>query len=419
MNDIARSTSPHWNNTVKIVVGLISAGMLFALIFRFKYLLTPLIVAFLLAYLFLPIANFLNQKLKIPWKLASTIIFLLLFSVLIGLIVWGGVSIVDQAQNLVDYLSDLWGDLPSLIENQLNKSVQNSPFYYDPSNLDLKPIWTQLQSTLQSILSTVGTLAGSIASGVGSTVMMILFVLLIGYFLLAESGGVRNGRIKVNIPGYQEDFLIIGRQFSLIWNSFFRGQLLVFFITIIFYTILLSILGVKYFLPLAILSGLARFVPYVGPFIAWTSYALVALFQINIFGLPPIQFALLVVGCAVVVDLVIDYYISPKVMSNALHVHPAAVLVMVFISGSLFGFIGFLLAAPLLASLNLIVKYILRKILDLDPWEDLEMIPQPEPASITLGSVLKKISIFFLRKKKIVKSITKPDSDLKRSEKDR
>jgi predicted PurR-regulated permease PerM len=145
------------------------------------------------------------------------------------------------------------------------------------------------------------------------------------------------------------------------------------------YSILLSILGVKYFFLLALLAGLARFVPYVGPFVAWTTYGLVALFQQNHFNLLPFPYALLVVGCAWVSDIVIDNFVSPRVMSNALKVHPAAVLVMVLVSASLFGFIGVLLSAPVLASLKLLLTYVSRKLMDVDPWEGIETYPKPEP----------------------------------------
>jgi predicted PurR-regulated permease PerM len=128
-------------------------------------------------------------------------------------------------------------------------------------------------------------------------------------------------------------------------------------------------------------------VPYVGPFIAWTTYALVSLFQTNYFGVQPFVFALIVVGVAWVTDLMLDNFVSPRVMSNALKVHPAAVLVMVIISASLFGFIGVLLSAPLLATLKLISTYIIRKLMDQDPWEGLETFPPP----ISIRDNLKKI----------------------------
>ena len=150
-------------------------------------------------------------------------------------------------------------------------------------------------------------------------------------------------------------------------------------------------LGVKYFFLLALLAGLARFVPYVGPFVAWTTYRLVALFQQNHFNLLPFPYALIVVGCAWVSDIVIDNFVSPRVMSNALKVHPAAVLVMVLVSASLFGFIGVLLSAPVLASLKLLLTYVSRKLMDVDPWEGIETYPKPEPFTVIISRFRAKL----------------------------
>ena len=199
--------------------------------------------------------------------------------------------------------------------------------------------------------------------------------------------------IKLTIPKYEDDVRRMGMQLSQIWNAFLRGQLIVFLITVAWYSLLLGVLGVKYFFLLALLAGLARFVPYVGPFVAWTTYGLVALFQTNHFNLLPFPYALIVVGCAWISDIVIDNFVSPRVMSNALKIHPAAVLVMVLVSASLFGFIGVLLSAPVLASIKLGFTYVIRKLMDLDPWGGIETYPAPVPFSVTLDRIRTKLRL--------------------------
>jgi predicted PurR-regulated permease PerM len=97
--------------------------------------------------------------------------------------------------------------------------------------------------------------------------------------MLSERARVRRNLFRIQVPTYQEDITKLCNQLSHIWNAFLRGQLLIFAITVAYYSVLLSILGVRYFFLLAILAGLARFVPYIGPFVAWTTYGLVALFQ--------------------------------------------------------------------------------------------------------------------------------------------
>ena len=92
-------------------------------------------------------------------------------------------------------------------------------------------------------------------------------------------------------------------------------------------------------------------------------------------------------------DLLLDNFMVPRVMSDALEIHPAAVLVMVIVSASLFGVLGMLLAAPVLASIKLLLTYIIRKLSDQDPWAGLKMIAAPEPIKVTLGRLVAGITV--------------------------
>ena len=134
------------------------------------------------------------------------------------------------------------------------------------------------------------------ASGAASFFGWLFFILLISYFILAETQGFRDRIFNVDIPNYQGDISRIGNELSRIWNAFLRGQLAIIGLTILIYTIFLGGMQVNYFFGLALLAGLARFVPYVGPAVAWTTYGLVALFQENhLFGMNPWLYA--VINC--------------------------------------------------------------------------------------------------------------------------
>ncbi len=400
MNNPEKKSSPNWSGTAKLVVALLSSLIAIYLLYRFKEYLAPLLVSFLLAYLFHPLASYINKRFKIPWRVVSTIIFVLLFLCVMALLTWGGISIVEQIQNLVNYLQKLIGDLPTLIADLSSKPLIIGPFTFDLSQFEMDSLWTQVQGVVEPLLTKLAGLIGTIASGAATTVVGIIFIILIAYFIMIETGGVREDMFKFNIPSYEADLKKMGAQITKIWNAFLRGQLIVIGITIVIYSILLSVLGVRYFFLLALLAGAARFVPYVGPFVAWTTYALVSLFQTNYFGVQPLVFALIVVGVAWVTDLILDNFVSPRVMSDALKVHPAAVLVMVFISASLFGFVGVLLSAPLLATMQLIATYVFRKLMDQDPWEGLQKFPQPVSIKKTFEKFWNRILHLFKRKKK-------------------
>lgn len=419
MDNLENPSSPHWNTTAKTVVGLALAGIALLLVVRFQNIIAPLLTSFLLAYLLHPLASLLHKKLKIPWRLIVTIIYLLLFTIIIGLLAWGGVSLIEQVQNLITLIQGLIADLPAFFERISSNPIMIGPFEIDLGRLDLNSLWTQLVGVIQPLLTQLGGMIGSLATGIGSTFTWLVFILLISYFILAE--GTRTKVGMLHLPRYQEDIKWMGSQLGHIWNAFLRGQLLIFAITVIYYTILLGVLGVRYFFLLALLAGLARFVPYVGPFVAWTTYGLVALFQVNYFGMQPLPYALLVVGLAWFSDFLLDNFVVPRVMSDALAVHPAAVLVMVIVAAGLFGFLGILLAAPVLASLQLILTYIIRKLTDQDPWTGLKVIKAPPPFSETIKNVwisiksrARSIASFFETKfLRIKKRISKQPNEIK------
>lgn len=376
------SGSPRWNNTAKLVVGLSVLLVVAWLLLRFKDVVGVLFVAVLLAYLLYPLADRLRVWTRVSWRVAATFVFILSLLIVIGLVTLGGLAIVDQAQGLIGFLTVALSDLPDLVLRL--PTFDFAGFHFSPASLtDLNLVGQELLNMLQPLLTRTTSLLTSIASGAASTVGWFFFAMLVAYFMLAESGGIPGRMISLRIPGYTEDFTKFGRYLSGIWNAFLRGQLTIIFITVIVYIILLSILGVRYVVGLALLAGLARFVPYVGPFVAWTTFGLVAFFQGNIpFGLLPLGYVILVVGLAWLTDLIMDNFVSARLMGNALKVHPAAVMVSAIIAANLLGLIGVMLAAPVVATLKLVMQYVFNKLLDRDPWEGVRTTPPPLDRSI-------------------------------------
>ncbi|MDR3572810.1 MAG: AI-2E family transporter [Anaerolineaceae bacterium] len=384
MSDINNSSSPRWTSTIKIVVGIAFVAFFSWLLISFRSILGPLILAFILAYLIYPMAAGLNLKVKLPWRLAVTIVYLILIVIVIGLLTWGGVTLIQQVQNLVYFLQNAINGIPNFITQLSASPIKIGSFKLDLGHLDLTTLTNQLIGIVQPLLSRVGSLVGTVATSAATTIGWLLFTYIVSYFILTETQGKPERMINIHIPGYNEDLNRMGYELGRIWNAFLRNQLIVFTMTTLFYTALLGLLGVKFYFGLALIGGLARFVPYVGPAIAWTSYGLVAYFQgSTVFGLTSIVYAILVVGIAYLVDNIIDSFITPRLMADALKVHPAAVMIAAIIAASLMGFIGVVLAAPVLATFKLVLDYTFRKLLDMDPWEGLKPV-QPAQAPLLL-----------------------------------
>jgi predicted PurR-regulated permease PerM len=374
------TTSPRWSSTTKLLVGLVIIGIFTFLLSRFASLLPPLLMIFVLVYLLHPVAAALSRGLQISWRAAVNILFLLIVIGLIGLLAWGGVTLVQQVQSLINQVQTFVADLPTYVENLSGQVIQIGPFPpLDMSTVDLNAISQQVLSFIQPLLGRTGDLVGTLAGGAVEVFGWTLFILTVSYFVMVESNGLREDLVKIEIPGYTEDLRRLGTELSRIWNAFLRGQIIIFAFAVSVYSILLPALGVRYALGLALMAGLAKFLPYIGPAITWVVMGVVTFFQpFKPFGLDPLFYTGIVVVVTLSVDQVIDTLITPRIMARTLKVHPAAVLVAALIAANLLGLLGVVIAAPFLATILLLGRYVMRKMFDLDPWPPVvaELHPQ-------------------------------------------
>lgn len=376
------SPSPHWSWTTKLVVTLTFVAVIAFLLVRFQTILGPLLMAFILAYLFYPLAKLPCEYLKLPWRLSVTLIYLLVMVILGGLITWGGLTLFEQSQNLIAFLQNAVVYLPTLLNNLSTFHYSMGPFTIDLAHLDINSIITQVMSTVQGLLGQIGTILGKIATSAAGLIGWLLFILLTSYFMVSETGGAPDRLLDFQLPGYETDFKRMGQELSRIWNAFLRGQLIITVLTILSYTLIFGVERMPYYLGLALLAGLSKFVPYVGPLIAWTTYGTVAFFAGSPpFGISQLAFAGIVVGISIVYDQFFDNMISPRIIAQALSVHPAAVLVAALVAVNMIGLVGVVLAAPVLATLKLFSNYAMRKLFDQDPWEDVDVTLPVKPRS--------------------------------------
>ena len=382
-------TSPDWGTNMKLVVALTVVVIVGAMLVKFQFIITPLMIALVLAYLLHPIAGLFQRKLHFSWNVSASVIYVIIIILLLGLLTIGGVGLVNQIQSLVTIVQDAVTTLPQLINQVADQTYHFGPFTIDLSSLELKSLSSQLLGLVQPLLNKTGTLISALAGSAANFLGWALFVILVSYFVLAESGGLRGSFFKIDVPGYTHDIERLTRDLGRIWNAFLRGQIIIFLLAVAVYSVVLTVLGVHYALSLAFLAGLARFVPYVGPAINWTVLVLVSYFQaFKLFGLSPFYYTLLVLVVALVIDQIFDNIISPRILSAALKVHPAAVLVAAIIAANLFGIVGVVVAAPILATAALLWKYVMRKLLDMDPWPEEEQTqPPPPPAGRFLVSI--------------------------------
>jgi predicted PurR-regulated permease PerM len=349
----------------------IGIGLAFALFLAvyFVYQVRAVVLVLLLTLLFSVIisrpVDYLARK-----GLGRGLGTLTVFGTLTLALALGGValgSVVEsQAQQLVE-------DLPTLLSNAQHfiEGVQ-SRFGLDISLPDSQ----QLLDSARSFLSggAFSTFI-SVGAGVANVVSLAVVVLISTIFAVARPAPLVNGFVVLFPAGRRERVREILEKMYKNVQRWFLGQLASMTIIGLLFTIALFFIGVPFALLLGILSGLLAFIPFVGPAISVIPPILLALAQ------EPIS-ALWVLLAYAGVQFVEGNIVQPVVMSRAVSLHPVIIVFALLIMGTLFGFIGVLLAIPLVAALHVLVHELWVKRMN-ELGTDPDPPPKEEPLKMT------------------------------------
>lgn len=380
--------SPRWASNTKMVIGLAIIALIAALMVQFRQIIGPLLLAFILAFLLHPLANRLSTWTTFSWRMSVNLIYLLLVIILVGALTLTGFALVQQVQSLVDFVTRVVNDLPALVTELSNRQFQIGPFSIDFSQFDLSTLARQVLDVVSPMMGQAGSLVSKLATTTVTVVGWGIFVILISYFLLSESGRLPESLVPIQIPGYNADTRRLGLELTSIWNRFLRGQLVISILAALAYVVLLTALGMRFTLAIALMAAVGRFVPWIGPAITWFVTALVALLQTsNYFGLQPVTYAAVVLVSCLILDQIFDNMVVPRLLGKTLGVHPAGVLIFAILLARMIGIVGLVLAAPVLATLTLVGRYVTRKMLDLEPWPDSRSQATEVPGSNSLAQL--------------------------------
>jgi predicted PurR-regulated permease PerM len=212
-------------------------------------------------------------------------------------------------------------------------------------------------------------LLASVARATASVVTLIVLALVLAYYLLLDFDNLDAVVMNIVPPAYRGDFRRLMDETGRVWNAFIRGQALLAIVMALLVWVVLAILRVRFPVMLALISGLMEFVPWLGPLIAGVVTIMVALFQgSNIWGLSPFAFALVVLIVFTIIQQLENNVLYPGIIGHSLNMHPLLVIMSILAGGLLAGLIGFLLAAPTVATLRIWLGYVYRKSVGLDTW---------------------------------------------------
>jgi predicted PurR-regulated permease PerM len=250
-------------------------------------------------------------------------------------------TIENQARELVETFPELLENAQDLVGRLQSALGLQTSFGLDPQSV-LDPARNFLSGGTLTAVANVG-------AGVANVLSLVVVTVIATVYAVAQPAPLIHGFVALFPAGQRQRVREILREVYETLQRWCLGQLTSMTIIGILSTVALSLIGIPFALLLGIFSGLISFIPFVGPAISVIPPVLLALVG------TPVD-ALWVLLAYAGIQAVESYLIQPLVMSRAVSLHPAVVVFALLVMGTLFGFVGVLLAVPLVAALHVLLR---------------------------------------------------------------
>ena len=318
--------------------------------------LTPFVVAAVLAYALTPVVDWLAAlgRGRMPRLLAVLLVELLFGVVLLGIALLIVPILARELPLMRDQLPPLLQQISALVQPLLHQWGFNVALDMDSVRAFVKTyLNTNFQDAMGSVLSSL-KMGGSVAfSLVGNLVLIpvVLFYLLLDWKVLMA-------RLRLLIPpklrGASDAFM---HDADAVLGQYLRGQLLVMLLLAVYYSLGLKLFGLDLAFPIGVFTGLAVFVPYLGFGLGLLLAGLAGLLQFSAVGglSHTVLMLVLVFGVGQVLE---SFVLTPRLVGQRIGLHPLAVIFALLAFGQLFGFLGVLVALPVSAVLLVAIRRI-------------------------------------------------------------
>ena len=311
---------------------------------------SPIFVGFLIAWLCVPMVNFLQEK-KIPRILACIIIYLGLI-LIIFLLGWALIpnlisQVADFAKSLPDIIKELRGFSDHIFESINNPIIESS---------DIKSgIYSTIESFANEFTNDLPTKLFNMGKVIISGGLNVTFGLMIGFYVLFDFDKI-NLAINNMLPAdWRDDYQDLCSRINDSLRGYVQGVILVMFLVFLTQSIGLTIAGIKAPLLFALFCALTDIIPYFGPYIGAIPAIIVG------FTMSPIV-GICVIISIIVVQLLENNFYQPLIMGHTMKLHPVTIMIGLLVFEHFFGILGMIIATPAIACIKVITMFIIEKL---------------------------------------------------------
>jgi predicted PurR-regulated permease PerM len=327
------SESRNWS----ILALLVGTGWL---IYLLAPVITPFAISAVLAYFGDPLVDRLEDTRVWRWKigrvLAVCIVFVLLLTLLTLTLLIIIPMLVDQTRLFIERLPEWieWFSTTAMPWLASTAGIELEGFDTARFSDMLKQYWKEISTAAFKVVDVISR--GGMA--VAAILTNLILIPVVTFYLLRDWDRLIKGIHDLLPRSMESQISQMAGQVDDVLGAFFRGGL--------------SLVGIEFAVLIGIGAGLLSIVPYLGSIVGVLVAAGAAIFQFNdVFHL---LMVLLVFGIGQSAE---GMYLTPKLVGDRIGLHPVTVIFAVLAGGQLFGFLGILLALPVAAALNVLVRY--------------------------------------------------------------
>lgn len=328
------------------------------LIYLLAPVITPFAISGVLAYFGDPLVDRLEKTTIGRWKVGRTIavsiVFFLMLSLLTVVMLIIVPLLIEQVRLLIlrlpEWIEWFSGTALPWVANKVGFELKD----FDPARFSevMKDYWKEISSAAFKVIDFISR--GGMA--VAALLTNLILIPVVTFYLMRDWDSLIRG-IRDLLPRHMEaEISGMAAEVDEVLGAFFRGQLMVMLALGLIYSVGLSVVGIELAILIGMGAGLLSIVPYLGSIVGFLVAAGAAIFQFHdVFHLIMV---LLVFGVGQTAE---GMYLTPKLVGDRIGLHPVTVIFAVLAGGQLFGFLGILLALPVAAALNVLVRHMHRK----------------------------------------------------------
>jgi predicted PurR-regulated permease PerM len=343
------STMEHLLRTQRwfILIVFVITGVL---LFLLGPILSPFLAGALLAYLFDPLADRLEES-GLTRTSSVIVVFVLLTLILTLLLLFLIPSLSQQFQSLVRQVPQVVGLFETKIFPVIEDYLGTSISFGEGESIKklIAAHWEQTGSVMAQVVTGV-TKSGMAVLGWLANALLIPVVM----FYLLRDWDVMMAKIARLLPRNLEPKVTAwAKECDEVLGAFIKGQLMVMVMLGVIYAFGLWVIGVDLALIIGLIAGVASIVPYLGTIVGIASAAIAAYVQFN----DPM--ILVYVGIVFGIGQMLEgMVLTPLLVGDKIGLHPVAVIFAIMAGGQLFGFVGVLIALPVAAVIMVFLRHL-------------------------------------------------------------